>query len=106
MIMITKKVIGAVREWLRPEGRAFFCEILLLHGKINAVYMEGNIPHPVHFREGMQIRNFLRGLEDCKEWTAHDYDDNWIEIVEKAIVEDYKEIEKEHSKPVEINDEN
>lgn len=55
------------------------------HGRIDAVYMEGRIPHPVHFREGMQIRNFMREQPECKGWTDHEYDDNWVKAVEQAL---------------------
>ena len=46
------------------------------------------IPHPIHFREGMQIRNALRGSGLCEGWDDHDLDDNWAEIVERAIEKD------------------
>lgn len=45
------------------------------------------IPHPVHFREGKAVRNSLRKCEHCKDWSDHDFDDNWAEAVEKAIEE-------------------
>lgn len=44
------------------------------------------IPHPVHFREGMTVRNFLRTITD-NAWTAHEYDNRWADIIEDAIKE-------------------
>ena len=42
-------------------------------------------PHAVHFREGMQVRNFLRTLPQCKDWSCHKLDDEWAKIVEDAL---------------------
>lgn len=46
------------------------------------------IPYAVHFNEGMQIRNFLRGTGLCDNWDCHDLDNNWADIVEKVIEEE------------------
>ncbi|MFH1984965.1 MAG: hypothetical protein ABIL58_24245 [Pseudomonadota bacterium] len=43
------------------------------------------IPHPVHLREGMQVRNFLRDTELFPKWDAHDYDNRWSSIVMLAL---------------------
>lgn len=82
--MITDDLVAQVREWLGTEGRAHFQKIKADHGEINACWMEGGIPHPVHFREGMQVRNKMRELTN-NEWTAHEYDDRWVEVIERAI---------------------
>lgn len=82
--MITDDLVSQVREWLGPEGRQHFQRIKDQHGTVNACWMEGGIPHPVHFREGMQVRNKLRELTNG-EWTAHEYDDHWVEVIERAI---------------------
>jgi hypothetical protein len=57
-----------VRLWLGEEGKQFFTRVKNEHGTFNAVWMdgaksvhEGGIPHPVHLREGMQLRNFIHG---------------------------------------------
>ena len=39
----------------------------------------------IHFREGMQIRNWMHNQEECKDWTCHELDDNWMSLVEKTI---------------------
>lgn len=63
------------KKWLGKDGCAFFAKELL---------SEGDWIH-IHFREGMQVRNFLRSLTECKDWTDHNFDDNWREIVKQAI---------------------
>jgi len=78
-------IVEKLKVWLGAEGKSFFKEIKAKHGQIDAVFMEGRIPHPVHFREGMQVRNFLRGLPECKDWDAHDYDNKWVLLVEEGI---------------------
>lgn len=75
-----------VLEWLGPDGIKFFREVKAKHGTLLAVWMEGGIPHPVHFREGMQVRNFLRTITN-HSWTSHEYDERWAQIVEEAIKE-------------------
>lgn len=78
------ELIRQVREWLGEDGIRFFREVKQEHGKVDAVWNEGGIPHPVHFREGMQVRNKLRELTNFS-WTAHEYDDRWVGIIEEAI---------------------
>jgi len=84
-MIIEKEIVNKTKEWLKEEGIKFFTDLKEKHGEILAVYNEGGIPHPVHFREGMQVRNFLRGLELCKEWSAHELDDNWANLIEECI---------------------
>ena len=80
-------LVLSVREWLGEQGLNHFRNIKAQHGKINACWSEGGIPHPVHFREGVQVRNKLRDLTN-NSWTSHEYDDRWIEVIEAAIGED------------------
>jgi hypothetical protein len=50
--------------WLGYDGVAFFQMCVDTYGGMTeAVWSEGGIPHAIHFREGMQVRNFLRGFE-------------------------------------------
>ena len=80
-----KVIVESVRRWLGDDGIKFFTNLKKKHGRVDAVYMEQGIPHPVHLREGMQVRNFLRGLDECKDWDAHKLDDNWVSIIEEVI---------------------
>lgn len=82
---IDKCVIIKLREWLGDEGLSFFKSLKEKYGELNVVYSEGGLPHPVHLREGMQIRNFLRQQNECKSWDDIDFDDNWVTIIEEVI---------------------
>lgn len=91
------QIAVVVREWLGPEGLGFFRGLLQEHGKINVVLMHEPtepgmpaIPHPVHFREGMQVRNFLRTLPETEHWGSHDFDNNWIPVVKAAVSEPWR----------------
>ena len=78
------ELIQKLRKWLKKDGIKFFRDVRAKHGRIDAVWMEGNLPHPVHFREGMQVRNFLR---QHVKWGAHKLDNEWVGLIEKAIEE-------------------
>jgi hypothetical protein len=79
-------LVVQLRDWLGRTGIAHFRKIKAEHGEINTVWMEGGIPHSVHFREGMQVRNKLRELTN-NTWSSHEYDDRWIGLIEEAIKE-------------------
>lgn len=81
----TPETVANVKKWLGEKGIDFFRGIKKKHGRIDAVWMEDGIPHPVHFREGMQVRNQLRTIEECNDWNAHDLDDSWVGVIEEAI---------------------
>ncbi len=103
--MSDEHLILQLKEWLGEDGISFFREIKEKHGTVNAIWMEGEedrqgmtelrkaihratgngIPHPVHFREGMQVRNFLRKATDYS-WTDHEYDNKLTGLVEEAII--------------------
>ena len=85
---IPDELVTRTREWLRDVGIKFFQKLIEEHGKINCCYPEPGapkIPHSVHFREGMQVRNFMRGTGLCDGWSDHDYDDLWIPLIEKVL---------------------
>lgn len=84
---MTTEIVTAIREWLGEDGIAFFRNNLEQHGTVSPLLKDGDIPHPVHFREGMQVRNKLRDLTG-NSWTAHEYDERWQDIIEQAIGED------------------
>lgn len=77
-------LIPELKKWLGVNGINFFKELMQKYGRVNAVWDEGGIPHCVHFREGMQVRNKLRELTDGK-WSTHEYDNTWTEIIEECI---------------------
>lgn len=76
--------------WLGSENVRYFSHLKGLTGTVSPVlklnYARKGIPaHPVHFREGMQIRNWMRDQEECKDWTTEDFDNHWISLVETII---------------------
>ena len=97
MPKITSELIDAIREWLGPEGLAFFRGLKERYGRVDPllkIYTASHgdfhgagppLPWPVHFREGMKVRNKMRELTDYS-WTAHEYDDHWVEVVEQVML--------------------
>ncbi len=73
------------RQWLGTDGAQFFIDVKNKYDKVNAVFDENGVPHPVHFREGLQVRNFMRTTNECVGWDDHDYDDNWVKLIEMCI---------------------
>ncbi len=100
-------LVSRLRTWLGPEGLAHLRGIKEKHGRVNAVWIDDTdedgkvqtelamaiqtarsgigIPHVVHFREGMNIRNWLRRQSETELWTDHNYDDRWASLAEEAI---------------------
>lgn len=87
--MLTKEGMTKLREWLGQDGLECFRDYKKKYGTVSPVFTdvstELNIPHSVHFREGMFVRNFLRSLPECKDWDSHKLDDSWVKIIEEAI---------------------
>jgi hypothetical protein len=77
--------IDKIQKWLGVDGIKFFMDLKKKHGRVDSVYMEQGIPHPVHLREGIQVRNFLRSLPECKDWDDHKLDDNWVSVIEEIL---------------------
>lgn len=82
---ISPELVDKTIAWLGKDGHEFFKGMKEKHGCVNAVFMKGRLPHPVHFREGMQVRNFMRGTGLCDRWDAHDFDDSWVELIELSL---------------------
>jgi hypothetical protein len=78
-------LVERVKDWLGEEGIAHFRQYKRTYGEVSPVYMEGGLPHVVHFREGMQVRNYMRKTGLCSDWDSHDYDDSWTSVIEEAI---------------------
>lgn len=75
-------------EWLRPSGIKYLKGIKEKYGEIAACWNEGGIPHPVHFREGMQIRNWMRDQpEFADNLDCHWLDNNWEKFTEECLKE-------------------
>lgn len=81
-------LIPDMRVWLGEDGLDFFRNVKKVHGQLNACWLEDNIPHSVHFREGMLVRNKLRELTNGT-WSSHEYDDTWVDVIEECIAIDW-----------------
>ncbi len=57
---ISNELVARVREFLGPDGIEDFRGWLEEHDTVSPVLTHDKIPHSVHFREGMQVRNFMR----------------------------------------------
>lgn len=77
------KLLGEenLRWFKHLKGLTGTCSPVL---KLN-VKRKGIPVHPVHFREGMQIRNFMRSEPECKGWNDFDFDNNWTKLIELTI---------------------
>lgn len=105
-IEIPSGLVEHVREWLGEDGITFFRRVKLHKGRVNCVLTTNEhvalrkgveptsvekhrlrLPHPIHFREGMAVRNAMRKSPTTEGWTDHDFDSTWSTVVERAIGE-------------------
>lgn len=105
-IEIPEELVDHVRDWLGDDGVGFFRRVKLYKGKVDCLLTSHEhrafrsgvdpssvkkhrllIPHPIHFREGMAVRNAMRTSPYTKGWSSHDLDAQWEGVVEKAIGE-------------------
>jgi len=84
-------VIEKLKTYLDYDGCAFFLMCKEEYRTISPTWIvskgKNKIPHPVHLREGMDVRNFIRGLGLLNNWTDKDFDKGWIKAIE-IILED------------------
>lgn len=85
-----ESLIDKVYEWIGEENVRYFKHLKGLTGTVSPVLKLNMkrkfIPvHPVHLREGMQIRNFMRSQPECENWNGNDFDENWIKVIESCI---------------------
>jgi hypothetical protein len=77
--------------WLKGEGEDFFNELIEEYGHIPLVFQSEDFmspPHPVHLREGMQVRNWLRHQPECVDWdlgVVDMYDYIYMEMIYRAL---------------------
>lgn len=89
---LTSKEMAAFKEWLGEDGIRYFRHLKGLKGtvvpvlKLNKEKNAGVPAWPVHFREGMQIRNWLRANTELgKKLDSIELDDCYVNILEEAI---------------------
>ena len=85
MKQISDELVESVQTFLGKGGLDFFASLQRDHGTVSPCLMDGSIPHPVHLREGMQVRNAMRRSGLCEDWDCHDLDNQWKSVVETAI---------------------
>lgn len=80
------------KNWLGESGIRYFRHLKGLKGtvvpvlKLNKEKNAGVPVYPVHYREGMQIRNWLReNTELGKKLDSVELDDCYVSILEEAI---------------------
>lgn len=90
--LLTKEEKEEFKNFLGEETIRWFRHLKGLTGtvipclKLN-MERKGMSAYPVHFREGMQIRNWLReNAEFTKTTSSIDLDDCYVEIIEYAIL--------------------
>jgi hypothetical protein len=74
-----------IRAHLGERGVEFFRKVLEDYGTVHAILDVGGMPHPIHFREGMNIRNAMRASGYCDGWTDHELDEYWDRVVIRAL---------------------
>ena len=88
---LTEEEMAAFKKWLGEEGIRYFRHLKGLKGTVIPVLKlnykkKGISAYPVHFREGMQIRNWLReSTELGKKNDSVELDDCYVGILEEAI---------------------
>ena len=89
---LTEEEMAAFKEWLGEDGIRYFRHLKGLKGtvvpvlKLNKEKNAGVPAWSVHFREGMQIRNWLRANTELgKKLDSIELDDCYVNILEEAI---------------------
>ena len=84
---LTIEEMAAFKKWLGEEGIRYFRHLKGLKGTVVPVLgSKKGMPWPVHLREGMQIRNWLRGNTELgKKLDSVELDDCYVSILEEAI---------------------
>lgn len=87
----SEKYVTSLIQWLGEENVRYFKHLKGLTGQVFPVLKLNNerkgIPvHPVHLREGMQIRNYLRKtFVELSEIDGDLFDDYTVYLMEKVI---------------------
>lgn len=83
--------VKTLKTWLGEENVRYFKHLKGLKGTVFPVLKlnmdrKGLSSHPVHFREGMQIRNYLRTkFPELSEMEGDIFDDYTVKIMEEVI---------------------
>ena len=87
MTQLDSELKEALVNWLGFDGLRFFQSLKDKNGSIDPcqVWIEKGIPHPLHLREGMQVRNFLRSNDLFKGLNEHWIENKWHWFIEQVI---------------------
>jgi len=86
-------IVIKLHDWLGKDGRHFFRTLAKFYkGDVIPVIKLNRskrfLPcHAIHFREGMSVRNFLRGLDECKDWTHEQFENDYVDYIKEAMKE-------------------
>lgn len=83
--MVTIEIGQKLRELMGREFLDGFRHYLVEHGRLDPLLFNKRTPHPVHFMEGMIIRNKMRKISACSGWTEHQLNSCWKEAVLMAL---------------------
>lgn len=90
--MLNEKLyVKTLKIWLGEENVRYFKHLKGLKGSVFPVLKlnmdrKGLPAYPVHFREGMQIRNYLRTkFPELSEMAGDILDEYTVELMEKVI---------------------
>jgi len=75
MTIVSQALLKKLKKWLSEKGQKYFTTVWLKEGDLISC----------HFFEGMQVRNWLRKQDECKDWDSHKLDNNWMEIVQECL---------------------
>ena len=78
-------IIKKLKDFLGYDGISFFEMCLEEYDNVCPVWIDCGIPHPVHFREGMIVRNFLRSLKETENWDSDDFDSKYKSYIISSI---------------------
>lgn len=81
-------VICRLREWLGDDNVRYFRLLKSLTGTYSPVLKlnmkrKGRPAHAVHFNEGVEIRNWMRGQREFYGWDSERLDNYWTVLVNK-----------------------
>lgn len=103
--IFSDKLISDFINWIGEENLRWFKHLKGLTGTYAPVLKlnqkrKGIPVHPVHFREGMQIRNWMRQQKECENWSSEKLDNNWTVLIEETI---NKQFCRYCKKPIQID---
>lgn len=87
---LSKEYLERFRNYLGKRGCHFFRTLIRLTQTPGPVLRlnekrKGIPVHCVHFREGMQVRNWMRRQPETQDWNCHQLDNNWMLLVLRAL---------------------